>query len=232
MAEPLVVTTLSAGKAGDELPPVLHPTGAQVSMKYLEYLAAAGYCFVGGTGVETSSTLATFALCEVGADNQDVDLTQPSYFFNVPAGTTVIPLFANVVFEEEGGAPTDTILSIVHGANTASGYTSGGSLAVTPKNMRTDNPRATTVVPYAEDEGTADLVVVTPTSPRILWVWSSPTDYDGGDPFIADFVPAHLSHIVGPGTFNFYAHSIAAAVHIKAVFYWAELPNSLVTQAV
>ena len=230
MAEPKVVTTLSAATAGTEKSPVLHATGAQVTMDYIEYLAAQGYVFVGGTGAQTANSLAAMVVCEVGADNQDVDLTQPSFFFNVPDGTTVIPLFANVVVEV--GTGTDNIMAIVAGANTTDGYTSGGSLAVNPRNLRTDNPRASTVTTYAEDEGAADLVVVTPTSPRVLWLWSSPTSVIGGDPFIIEWKPEHLTSIVGPGTFNFYCHSIATAANIKATFYWAELPNGLVTQTI
>lgn len=230
MAEPTVVTTLGSAVAGTESSPVLHPMGFQVTMGYIEFLAAQGYVFVGGTGAETANTLAAMAVCEVGADNQDIDLLEPSYFFDVPAGVTVIPLFANVVIEV--GTGTDNILAIVAGANTAAAYASGGSLAVQPRNLRTDNPRASVVTPYAEDEGSADLTILTPTSPRVLWVWSSPTDATGGDPFVIEWKPAHLSPIVGPGTFNFYCHAIGTAMNIKATFYWAEFENGLIKQAV
>ncbi len=218
MAAPTVATTLGP-RLGS---PVQHISGVKVKMSWLEYLAASGYVFTSAT-----SNLGSYDAGEVGADNQDINLVEPTFVFDVPKGLTVIPLYANVAFEVVTG--TDNILAIVAGASLAA--PSGGIAALAVQNARTDSPRASAVTSLlAVGESPTPITVTTPTAPRVLWLWSSPTSGIGGDPFIVEFKPEKLDPIVGPGCFLFYSHSIATATNYRATFAWAEIPTALISQ--
>ncbi len=222
MAEPLVASTLSAEAAGTELAPLLHPTGVPVQMDWIDYLTMQGYVFT-----SASNNLGNFELGETGDDNQDIDPLEPSYMFDVPTGITVIPLWANVAFEVITG--TDTILAAVSCENEA--YSSGGTAALAVQNARTDAPRTSGVKNiFAVGESSGDITAATLVAPRTLWMWSSPTDATGTDPFIVEWRPAVHSYIVGPGSFLFYCHAIGTEASFRATFSWAEVPSALITQ--
>ncbi len=218
MAEPTVATILGPRRVS----PVLHASGVKVKMDYREYLAQAGYVFT-----SASNNLGSYDRGETGADNQDVELTEPGFCFDIPKGLTVIPLWANVAFEVITG--TDNILAIVVSENTA--FNTGGIAALAVQNTRTDNPRASAVTNLrATGESPTDITLDTLVAPRVLWVWSSPTDGTDGDPFKVEWKPEHLTHIVGPGCFAFYSHAITTETNYRATFAWAEIPSGLVIQ--
>ncbi len=205
-----------------EANPILHASGVKVKMDYLEYLALAGYIFTAAT-----SNLGNFELGETGADNQDIDLLEPSFMFDVPKGLTVAPLYASAAFEVVTG--TDNILALVVGSNEV--YSSGGSAALAVQNARTDSPRASKVRNlYAVGESGGDITAGVMVSPKPLWAWSSPTDATDGDPFAVEFRPEHLTWIVGPGCLCFYCHSITTEAKYRANFAWAEIETGLISQ--
>ncbi len=222
MAAPLVVTSLTAEAAGAELAPILHATGIPAEMDWIDYLTMQGYVFI-----SASNNLGNFELGETGADNQDIDPLEPSYMFDVPTGITVIPLWANVAFEVVTG--TDTILAAVSCENEA--YSSGGTAALAVQNARTDAPRTSGVKNiYAVGESSGDITAATLVAPRTLWMWSSPTDASGGDPFIVEWRPAVHSYLVGPASFLFYCHAIGTEAKYRATFSWAEVPSAIITK--
>lgn len=226
MAVPIVKTSLSSYAAGTEANPVLHPTGFQVTMGFVEYLAAQGYCFVG------EGAFGEFIQSETGADNQDIALDEPSFYMEIPGGITVIPLYVAVCFEE--GTGTDNILALVTGSNAVGNLAVTGGGTVSVNNLRTDNPRASVVACDIQDESaaTGELTAVL-TTPRVLWIWSSPSDMETLAPRAnPEFKPAHLTAIVGPGCLAFYSHGITTPAQFRMTMYWAEVPSGLLTQTI
>ncbi len=225
MAVAKVRTALGVKGAGLEANPVLHASGVKVRMDWREYLALEGYVFI-----SASNNLGNFELGETGADNQDIDLLEPSFMFDIPKGITVIPMWANVALEVDAGVPTDVIMAIVAGSNEV--YSSGGTAALAALNARTDGPRGSTVRNlFAVGESGGDITAGTMNLPKVLWIWSSPTDPVTVNPYIIEFKPEHQMAIVGPGCFCFYCHSITAnEQQFRATFAWAELPTGLVSQ--
>ncbi len=222
MAEPKVVTSLVAVAAPAELAPLLHATGIPGEMDFMDYLALQGYVFT-----SASSNLGNFDLGEVGADNMDIDPTEPSFMFDVPEGLTVIPLYAGVAFEVATRA--DTILAIAACENVT--YASGGAAALTVRNSRTDDPRAYDIKNQkADGESGNEITANAAVNLRTLWMWGSPTDQTAGDPFIVEYKPAVHAYIVGPGSFFFYCHSLSTAASYRATFGWAEVPSAIITK--
>jgi len=96
-----------------------------------------GYAF-GSIGTEGPTDNET---AEIGAGGMAVDEAEPSFMFDVPVGTTVIPLRVNFVIEAQAG----TVNIALAAWDVINRFSAGGVAAVAARNLHGGNPRSSVV---------------------------------------------------------------------------------------
>jgi hypothetical protein len=163
------------------------------------------------------------ALAGSAADAGGIVLTAPTLRFSVPVGTTVFPRHLNVAFATAAGVDNEIALSYDDTAT----YTSGGT-AVTPLNLRTDAPRATSVTNCYHAAGSA-IVEAALTNVRAIYqdviplAFAFATSYHlmyTIDKWFDSFIP-----IVGPASVLLYLSAKTTANTHYVSLDWAEVPT-------
>lgn len=217
------VSTLSSVSAGAEGDLALVRMGLLGISDLVSTLSLLGYCFT-STGTASRGDGETG---EIGAGDMAIDATEPSFMFDVPTGTTVIPLEVNISIED--AADVDNIFAIMY--DDINRYSSGGVAAVAARNLRTDDPRASTVINLYS--GDTALTAAAASDERLIWTAASEFAAVNtlGAPWVLEWSVkknATFPVLVGPASFLVYAHETTAAMEFTVVATWAELPSDLV----
>jgi len=216
------VSSLTSVGAGAENELALIRMGLLGVSDLISTLSLMGYCFTStGTAGKTDGETG-----EIAAASQAIDPTEPTFMFDVPSGTTVIPLEVGIDVE---AATYDGVFAIMY--DSVNRYNTGGVAAVAARNLRTDSPRASTVINlYSGDTAlTADAA----TAERLIWIVSHGFADVSTGPLLNTLWSvrqnATLPILVGPASFLVYCHHVTAAAEIGVCCTWAELPSDLVT---
>ncbi len=137
--------TLTSLGDGNTPPVPMTRMGIPVQSDKWDLLALSGRMFTTFQG--TVGTAITFS----AADNAGVVVTAPSFRFTVPTGYTVFPRRLSLALIP-GATTVDNEIALI--VNNADSYTSGGA-ALTPRNWRTDAPRASIVTNCVHCSGAA-----------------------------------------------------------------------------
>ena len=105
--------------------------GAIFTAPWLTALALEGRCF----GVNTGTGTAPDSLAKIAWD-----ATKPDAYITVPAGTTIIPVYIEICFEDTDTASATVAVDCMATLSSVVDTSPGGT-GKTPYNMRTDAPR-------------------------------------------------------------------------------------------
>jgi hypothetical protein len=223
MAEPIVSQRLTPRSDEDFAAPVLSRLGAYVDVPFKLQLALAGYCFVTTNSLAMTDTV----IAEVAAASWAIDPVEPSFMFDIPDGTAVLPLEVSIGLVSSGANLMVAVMS-----DNVKRYTSGGTAAVAARNLKTDSSYGS-VVESLYDGGTSagDLTTISAKNERIHYQWTSPDDLNAGEgldyPNIL-WQPAVPPVLVGPASFMIYVHNDGTAAEFRYSVTWAELPSTMV----
>lgn len=164
--------------------------GELVAMPWHVQLANEGKVFVTTAGTET----APFTL-----GNTVVDNDQPEFLLRIPTGTTVIPLFCQIVLEATGAALFEGGMAI-EDSDPGSGTSSAADAA--PTNMKSRGAGSTCTA--------RQLVTANLTQVNHRWIWRAgePADLDsavGGNRFNWNYMDQIAPVLVGPAALMVYA---------------------------
>lgn len=160
------------------------------------------------------------------ADNAGIVLTAPTIRFTVPTGLTVFPRRLQVALLLTATA-IDNEIAVIYSQTDS--YTSAvGGTAITPLNLRTDNPRATAVTNcYISDAGA--LLEGALTNVRALYQQCFPLDMVFGTSYNSDInidvTWDDLHPIVGPASVLIYLSGKTATNTHYFNMSWAEVPT-------
>ena len=164
--------------------------GELITMPWHVQLANEGKVFVTAAGTETAP---------ITLGNTVIDNDQPEFILRVPTGTTVIPLFAQIVLEATGGALFEGGMTVED-----SDPTSGTSTAAdqAPTNMKSRGAGSTCTA--------RQLVTANLTQVALRWIWRAgePADLDsavGGNRFNWNYMDQIAPVLVGPAAVMLYA---------------------------
>jgi hypothetical protein len=181
----------------------------------------AGYCFVstgtaGATDAETGETTATA---------NDIDPLEPSFMFDVPTGTTVLPLEVSLAWEVAGATMVTTIVS-----DSANRYASGGVAAVAARNLRTNSGYGSVVENLYS--GDTAITAAGATAERVHFHYYAFDDIgDAGEGMsfpVVVWVPAVPPVLVGPASFLVYTMAATTGPELRISVTWAEFPSNLI----
>lgn len=194
--------------------------GAMVSADWLTAMALEGRCYGINTGVDTSPD--TFNAAYAAAE--------PDILVTVPSGTTIIPVFIQVNFEDTG---TVDVLDVV--AVASSVYDAATtSDALTIYNMRMDAPNSSLCSAVAVVTGSG----TTPLTGNFIEFWRGTAGknadaFNGNTTPTTELVPRTAWNIkdslvppviVGEGSLNIYAAGQAGVGFITVI--WVEVPSN------
>jgi hypothetical protein len=145
-------------------------------------------------------------------------LTAPTVRFTVPTGYTVFPRRFNLSYATLAGV--DNEIAVI--ASQTDSYTSGGT-ALTPLNLRTDQPAATAVTKCYHADSSA-IVEAALTNVRALYQANIPLAFAAGESFWNTVVQwDDLIPIVGPASVLIFISSKTTANTHYFSFDWAEV---------
>lgn len=177
-------------------------------------------------------TLGT-AIAMADANAAGIVITIPTFRFTVPTGYTVFPHRFNASLLMVATA-IDNELAIVY-SETDSFTSATGSTVLTPKNLRTDNPRSS-VVTNCVTFAAGDLVEAALTNVRAIYQQCWPLDMTFGTSYNSDItidvVWDDLIPIVGPASVLVY---ISGKTEARTGYFgmeWAEIPTECAITAV
>jgi len=189
---------------------------APVANKW-DLLALAGYMFNA-----KQATIGT-AIAGSAQNAAGIVVTAPSFGFTVPTGITVFPHRFNVSFASMAGTDNEIVIAYTD----SDSFTSGGT-ACSPLNLRSDNPRATSVTNCKVAAGAA-IVEAAMTNVRALYQAVVPLAFTFATSYTLEktldirwenFIP-----IVGPARFLFWASANTTASTLYFNAEWAEIPT-------
>lgn len=200
--------------------------GAMFTAPWLTALSLEGRCF--GINTATGTSPDTFTT--------DYTATKPDAYIAVPPGTTIIPVFIEVVNEDTDAAGVVDCMAVASNGQD----TSGGGTAVTIYNMRTDAP--------IKSNCTASATLTTGTTPLAgnfveFWRGTAGMVEDGFNGATAQTSELNSRTawnagkalvppvIIGAGSLSVFASNDVGATAVKGwiTVIWAEVPsNSIV----
>jgi hypothetical protein len=179
-----------------------------------DQLALGGFMFNAGEGT-AGTPLTAQAVNAAG-----IVLTAPTLRFTVPAGLTVFPHKLDIAIETAAG----TLNEIAVIASDTDTYTSDGT-AITARNLRMDDPRASAVANLKHCSGSA-IVEAALVNPRHLFKEVRAAAFAAGETFHnvhaewEDLIP-----LVGPCSFLVYLGAAGTALTYLFAMSWAEVPT-------
>ena len=211
-------TSATFGAAGTNADLLQNVHGALVMQNWKEWLVMNGYAFTStGTAGPTDNETG-----EVGAGSMAVDELEPSFCFDVPTGTTVVPL--RVMMGIEAQAATDVISVIAY--DSILRFSSGGVAAVAARNLHGGSTRSSVVTNLLS--GDTAITSLASSAQRQLAVYmdefANNTGRRSGLNF--DWIAPYPVRIVGPGAFLIYVHGTTGAIEFQVVVDWAEIATA------
>lgn len=187
--------------------------GSIITMDWYTAMALEGRVF--------NVALATPDTTMTGATSYDP--THPSIVIDIPEGTVFIPVHVDICYEDAGS--TDNYIII--GCEDITTYSSGGTAISTCNNLRTDNPRASTITVLKASDS-----AITATDPgateRILFSYVNAfLDATTSPPMQVIWEPKSPPILVGPASFLAYCYGAGAPEYSFSI-QWVELPRNAV----
>ena len=194
--------------------------GAMISADWLTAMALEGRCFGINTGVDTTEDTFTAAY----------DASKPDILVTVPSGTTIIPVFVQVNFEDTGTVDIMDVMAVASSVYDAA--TTDDDLTI--YNMRMDAPNSSNcqAVAVVSAGGT------TPLTGNFIEFWRG-TAGKNADAFNGNTTPTTQlvtrtawnvkdsmvpPVIVGEGSLSVYASAQAGKGFITCI--WVEVPST------
>lgn len=210
-------TTYISTPDGQSPKPRLNRRGEQVSPDFYQQLVQDGRVFLASNAARET------AIAGGGTSFGD---TAPAFLLDVPTGYTAIPLEIHLA---QGGTVAGGIITVLVTLSDKVRYASGGA-AITPQNMRFDEPYASACSFY--DCGT-DIVANANTDDITLWAAMLDQDVSTKPEasinvnWSARFNLAPL--LVGPASLVIYAFAGSTEPSLFYNIIWAEIPTASVT---
>jgi len=199
----------------------LNPRGELVIVDQFMQWALDGRVFNASNAVEETAESISFA-------SRTATNVNPALLLNVPSGKTAIPLEVMMDMVEEN---TSENTAVVFHVDDADRYTSGGG-AITPINMRKDDPRvsgclfksgSTTIVsPANTDDDTIFSVHIDAEATPMTVVWNAPTVFWSARTSIPPI-------LIGPAALLIYITQAAADSTWQYSVKWAEFDTVEIT---
>lgn len=201
----------------DTLKPVrLNPRGELVVPDWMTQLALDGRVFN-----ISNLTIETVALGSTSFADTD-----PFILVDVPTGTTIIPL---EVLLAQGGTVAGGVITVLITTDDGLRFSSGGT-AVTPINLRKDDPITSATSAYVGDA----TAIVAAANVDADTIWAGLLDQDVTDPNSTEnviwtarnYIPPIL---IGPASLLIFAFAATTAPGLFWSVKWAEIPTVSVT---
>ncbi len=201
----------------------LNPRGELVVPDFFLQLALDGRVFNASNAVQETDE----AFVETGRGTNNVN---PSLLLDVPTGTTVIPLEVIIDFGNTPGTSKDMVFTI--NTDDTTRYSSGGA-AITPINMRKDDPQTTACSVYS---GSTQIVASANTDDDTIFCSmveeeATPRTTNAGLPLFfwtaRQYIPPVL---IGPASFLvFVTADTTNDQELNWSLKWAEIPTANIT---
>jgi len=173
-----------------------------------------------------ASNVARETAAAMGTASATFSDTDPALLMFVPSGTTVMPL---EIYLAQGGTVAGGVVTVLITLDDGTTRYSSGGVAVTPQNMRYDEPNTSLVTFY---EGTTEIVAGANVDDVTLW--AGLLDQDVSDPNRTENVDWSARKYIAPllvGPANLLVYTYAATTQPAWFWHvtWAEIPTVSVT---
>tara|TARA_Y100000310_G_scaffold343762_1_gene452908 strand:- start:3527 stop:4186 length:660 start_codon:yes stop_codon:yes gene_type:complete len=193
-----------------------NPRGELITPHWFTQLALDGRVYNISTSVQEAGDL-------LGETSPGANNVNPSILVDVPSGTTIIPLEFTVMPEGTGTTGDWTIIRM--STDDATRYSSGGA-AITPINMRKDDPNTSSTSAY---HGGTQIVATANTDDDTFWYGSVDTSIRVNQPNYWSALTSVPPILIGPAALLVFVQVSNVDEEVLWSLKWAEFSTSVIT---